>query len=184
MESKNLLLLLLILTVFLLSCSHDYEESVFDEELSDEIPNSIVVNFKEVVIRGGDPAYILEADRAETYNNKKSTVFTDLYFIEYSKSGDIATEGACVEAEYFNVTDNIEFRDKVILNAVEQGFFIDGEYLFWDNNLKSLAGGENTTVRIGKDDGSLIEGTGFITSSSERSFSFKGKTKGKYVSSD
>ncbi len=170
--------------IFLMSCSHDYEESVFDEELSEETPNSIVVNFREVVVREGKTSYILEADRAETFNKRKSTVFTDLYFVEYSRTGETATEGACVEAEYFNDNDNIEFRKKVILNAVEQGFFIEGEYLFWDNRQQSLAGGENTAVRIGKEDGSVIEGLGFYTSSPERSFSFKGKTKGKYVSSD
>ena len=156
--------------IFLISCSHDYEESVFDEEFSEETPNSIVINFKEVVIKEGKPSYILEADRAETFNKKKSTVFTDLYFIEYNRAGEVATEGACVEAEYFNDTDNIEFRDRVVLNAAEQGFFIEGEYLFWDNNMKSLAGGENTPVRIGKDDGSVIEGTGFITSAPEKKF--------------
>ncbi len=177
-------IIIIIISFFLISCTHDYEESVFDEELSEETPNSIVVNFKEVVIKGGNPSYILEADRAETFNKKNSTVFTDLYFIEYNKTGKIATEGACVEAEYFNDTDNIEFKDKVILNAAEQGFFIEGEYLYWDNELKSLAGGENTSVKIGKDDGSSIEGTGFFTSAAERSFSYNGKTKGKYVSSD
>ncbi len=180
---KNSILLLLIF-LFLISCSHDYEESFFDEELSDETPNSVVINFREVVIKGGEPSYILEADKAETFNKRKSTVFTDLYFIEYNRSGEIATEGACVEAEYFNDTENIEFREKVILNAAEQGFFIEGDYLYWDNKQKSLAGGENSHVTIGRDDGSVIEGSGFYTSSAERSFAFKGKTKGKYVSSD
>ena len=183
MVNRNFIVVIFFI-LFLMSCSHDYEESVFDEELSEGTPNSVVINFKEVVIKEGKPAYILEADRAETFNKKKSTVFTDLYFIEYNKTGEIATEGACVEAEYFNDTDNIEFREKVVLNAAEQGFFVEGEYLFWDNNRKSLAGGENTPVKIGKDDGSVIEGTGFITSAPERSFSFQGKTKGKYVSSD
>ena len=180
----NKLLIILTFFIFLISCSHDYGESVFDEELSEETPNSIVINFREVVIKEGKPSYILEADRAETFNKRKSTVFTDLYFIEYNRAGKVATEGACVEAEYFNDSDNIEFRDKVVLNAAEQGFFIEGSYLFWDNNMKSLAGGENTSVRIGNDDGSVIEGTGFITSAPERSFSFQGRTKGKYVSSD
>lgn len=173
-----------IFFLFLVSCSHDYDESVFNEEIAEETPNSVLINFKEVVIKGGKKSYVLEADRAETFNKKRSTLFTDLYFIEYNRAGEIATEGACVEAEYFSNTDNIEFRDKVVLNAEDQGFYIDAEYLFWDNNLKSLSGGERSSVKIGKNDGSCITGTGFITSSSERSFSFKGKTEGKYVSSD
>lgn len=134
-------IIIIIISFFLISCTHDYEESVFDEELSEETPNSIVVNFKEVVIKGEVPLIFLKRTGLKL-STKNSTVFTDLYFIEYNKAGKIATEGACVEAEYYNDTDNIRFRDKVILNAAEQGFFIEGEYLYWDNELKSLAGGE------------------------------------------
>ncbi len=182
MKRNNIILF--ILSWFLFSCSHNYEESVLDEEFSEKTPDSILYNFKEVVVEEGKLSYSLEADKAETFGKKKATVFSDLYFVEYNSSGEISTEGACVEAEYFSDTDNIDFRKKIVLNAAEQGYFIEGEYLFWDNSRKSLSGKDGVPVRIGKDDGSYIEGYGFSSSSESRSFSFSGKTKGKYVSSD
>ena len=175
---------LLFISFILRSCTHNYEDSVMDDEFSEKTPESIVYNFKEVVIKEGKPSYILEADKAATYGETKSIVFTDLYFIEYNSKGEVATEGACIEAEYFFNTDNIEFRKKMVLSGSEQGFFIEGEYLFWDNELRLLSGKGNTPVRIRDRDGSFIKGNGFLSSAETRSFSFSEGIKGKYVSTD
>ena len=166
------------------SCSLNYEKGMLDEEISDKTPNAVLINFREVAVRRGNPAYIVEAERAETFNKKNLTVFSSLYFAEYSRENEIATEGEAVRAEFYSDTENISFDEYFILNSRQQGYSIEGDSVFWDGKSKTLTGGKNKEIKISKSNGTIIIGKDFFSSPSNKSFSFESGLKGIYISDD
>ena len=58
------------------------------------------------------------------------------------------------------------------------------EYLFWDDEAKTLNGAEDAEVFIRKDDGTQLVGTDFEADIATRSVSFGGPVRGTYVSGE
>ncbi|MDX9801710.1 MAG: LPS export ABC transporter periplasmic protein LptC [Spirochaetia bacterium] len=177
---------LLFLIVFAhLSCSLDYEGALLDEELSGKTPNTVIINFSETVVKKGSTAYLIQGEKAETFDKKNLTVFTALYFAEYGNDNLIATEGEAEKASFYSDTENIEFNNSFRIDSREQGYYIEGSAAFWDGKARSLsAGGKDNEkeIEIGKDDGSFIRGKGFKSSASDKSFSFESGAEGRFVS--
>lgn len=179
---------LLLATIFFaagfLSCSIDYEKGMLDEEISDTIPNAVLVNFAEVSVRKGSTAYRVEGERAESFNRKKLTVFTNLYFTEYDSDESLATEGVAEKAVFHSENEDIVFEGYFSLNAAQQGFYIEGESAGWKGKEKTLSAADDTIVTIGRDDGSFIKGYGFSSSAADRSFSFEAGAEGVFVTEE
>ncbi len=167
-----------------LSCSLNYEGTLLDEEMSDKTPNAVLINFSEVSVRKGSTAYIVRAEKAEAYNRKNLTVFSNLYFAEYSSDNEIATEGKALLANFYSDTENIEFSDDFSIKSLQQGYYIEGRSVSWNGKEKVLSGDEESEVTIGRDDGSYIRGRGFRSAAADKSFSFENGMDGRYISDD
>ena len=176
-----LLILLLGLTT---ACSFDYREAMISEELEGGTPNAIIINLSETVIRRGIISYRFEAERAEAFERRNLTVFTNIQFSEYDKSGKIATEGEVGRAYFYSDTENIVFERNFRIASLQQGYFIKGESIFWAGDTRTLRSDFENEVVMGKDDGSHITGTGFSARASDNSFNFEGGVRGVYVSED
>ena len=177
-------LITLLLLGFAASCSFDYKEAMVDEEISGGTPNAIIINLEETVIERGIIAYSLKADKAETYDKKNLTVFTNIQFTEYDKSGEVATEGGVGHASYYSDTEDMEFDKSFKVESLQQGYYIKGDSLSWDGKQKILTADPEKEVTIGKEDGSYITGRGFNSNASNNSFTFENGIAGYYVSDD
>jgi len=178
---------LLFLTFLFFSCSLDYEGALLDEEISGKTPNTVLINFSETVVKKGSTAYLVKAERAETFDKKNLTVFTGLYFAEYGNDNLVATEGGAQKAYFYSDTEDIEFDESFRIDSLDEGYYIEGSSVFWDGKAKTLSsGGKNNKeeIEIGKNDGSFIRGTGFRSSASDKSFSFESGAQGIFVSDD
>ena len=179
-----LLFITLLLPGFILSCTFDYKEAMVDEEISGSTPNAVIINLDETVIEKGIIAYSLKAEKAETYDKKNLTVFTNIQFVEYDKTGEVATEGDVGHASYYSDTEDMEFDKSFKVESLQQGYYIKGDAISWDGKEKVLTSDPEKEVTIGKENGSYIIGRGFSSNASNNSFNFDGGISGSYVSED
>ena len=103
-------------------CKLDYKDADLVEEMNEQVPNSVLDNFSQVVVRDGKVSYTFSADHAELFDSSKLTYFDNIGFTEYKADGSTGTEGAAVRAIHDSKTDNIIFDGKLILNATAQDF--------------------------------------------------------------
>ena len=173
---------LILLLVLITACSFDYKEAMISEELEGGTPNAVIINLSETVIRKGKISYCFEAERAEAFEKRNLTIFTNIQFSEYDKTGKIATEGEVGLAHYYSDTENIIFERNFRIASLQQGYFIKGESIFWVGDTRTLRSDLEKEIIMGKDNGSYITGTGFSARASDNSFNFEGGVRGVYVS--
>ena len=146
-----------------------------------QVPNSVLEDFSQVVVRDGKVSYIFSADHAELYDSTKLTYFDNIGFTEYKADGSTGTEGAAQRAVHDSKTDNIIFDGKIILNSTVQDFVVKSDYLEWNNEAKILKSLDDTEVSIEQGDGSVVKGRGFIADAKGKSFTLLEEASGRYI---
>ena len=183
-KNNPIFFFLIIILLLFGSCSFDYKEAMVDEEISGGTPNAVIINLEETVIKKGIISHSLKAEKAAAYDKKNLTVFTNIQFTEYDKTGEIATEGEVGNASFYSDTENIELEKSFRVESLQQGYYIKGQSMFWDGEAKVLTSDFENEITIGKEDGSYITGKGFNSKASNNSFAFEGGIQGVYVSED
>ena len=162
-------------------CKLDYKDAELAEEMNEQVPNSVLEDFSQVVVRDGKVSYVFSADHAELYDSTKLTYFDNIGFTEYKADGSTGTTGAAQRAIHDSKTDNIIFDGKIILNATVQDFVVKSDYLEWNNEAKILKSLDDTEVSIEQGDGSVVKGRGFVADAKGKSFTLLEKASGRYV---
>jgi hypothetical protein len=181
----NFIYLQLFFLVFIFaSCSHDYKGTIIDEEISEKIPNVVMVNFKEVSVRKGKIAYIVKAKRAEMFDKQNLTSVKDLQFYEYGSDNSLAAEGEVSAADFYTDSENIVFKESFRIYSAAEEYYINGTNISWNNAEKKLVADDEDEVTIGKDSGSFIKGKGFYSYASDKSFGFTKGVEGHYIADD
>ena len=89
-----------LLLLLLASCSLDYEQARVAESISGQIPDTILLDFTHTVMSGGKVWVVLQAERAETYNERKEIVLHNVLFREYDQQGGLLTEARAEQAVF------------------------------------------------------------------------------------
>ena len=165
-------------------CKLDYKDADLAEEINEKVPNSVLDDFSQVVVRDGKVSYVFSADHAELFDSTKLTYFDNIGFKEYKADGSTGTEGAAAKAIHDSKTDNIIFDGKIILNATAQDFVVKSDYLEWNNEAKILKSMDDTEVSIEQGDGSVVKGKGFVADAQGKSFTFLEEASGRYFEDD
>ena len=161
-------------------CKLDYKDADLAEDMDEQIPNSVLEDFSQVVVRDGSVSYTFSADHAELFDSTGKTYFDNIGFTEYKNDGSTGTEGAAEKAIHDSKTDNIIFDGKIILNATAQDFVVKSDYLEWNNDAKILKSLDDTEVSIEQGDGSMVKGRGFVADAQGKSFTFLEEASGRY----
>ena len=175
--------LVIVSTVVVLcaGCKLDYKDADLAEEKNAQVPNSVLEDFSQVVVRDGKVSYIFSADHAELYDSTKLTYFDNIGFTEYKADGSTGTEGAAQRAVHDSKTDNIIFDGKIILNSTVQDLVVKSDYLEWNNEANILKSLDDTEVSIEQGDGSVVKGRGFIADAKGKSFTLLEEASGRYI---
>lgn len=165
-------------------CKLDYKDADLAEDMDEKIPNSVLEDFSQIVIREGKVSYVFSADQAKLFDSTKLTYFDNIGFVEYKADGSTGTEGAAERAIHDSKTDNIIFDGRIILNATAQDFVVKADYLEWNNGEKILKSMDDTEVSIEQGDGSMVKGRGFVADAQGKSFTFLEEASGRYYEDD
>jgi LPS export ABC transporter protein LptC len=154
---------------------------MMDEDLSEEIPESILRNFSQIMVKDSSPVFYIEAEESLTYGKRKETIFRQVHFQEYDKDGLIVTEGTADNAKMFNETESVELWGNLLFYSKREEASLEGGYLFWNNEDSTLSGKTDDRISIAEDDGSQIAGKGFFADSKTRSIRFESQVSGSWT---
>ena len=175
---------LILLAAGLTACEFNYEESMIAEDLDEEVPETILRNFAQVMVRDSVPTFYIEAGESEAYGKLKETHFKEVHFQEYDREGTVVTDGQADFAKMFNDTESVELWGNLYFYSQREGASLEGEYLFWDNERSTLSGKSDDRIQIVDDSGSIISGKGFSADSRNKSIKFENQVSGTWKSDE
>jgi LPS export ABC transporter protein LptC len=174
-------LLLNILVLFCLSCSLDYEQARVVESISEQIPETILFEFTHTVVTGGRVWVVLEAERAETYGERKEIILQGVFFREYDDEGNLLTEAHADRAVFATESENATVSGSIQIYSHEEQASLQAGRLSWIQEGRRLIADDGQTVRLQKDDGSFVEGEGFSADFRKKRLEFSSRVRGSYV---
>ena len=158
----------------------DYSDAEIIEEIGENTPNSIIENFSYTSVDNGEILFRLYAEKAENYSTKKETILNEVVFQEYNANNEIITEGTAENGVIYTESDDAELTGSLIIYSANNESELTADYLYWDDSEKSLTGSDNGNVKLLRDSGTEISGTGFSGDLRTKIFSFKKNVKGIY----
>lgn len=185
-RTKPVFSLLLCGALLLLAprCSFDYRDTHLSESLSDDVPDSILTHYVHTSVRKGTPAFQVAAETSKTFNKKNEAQLSKVSFREFDSQEHVVSEGVADTATVYTQSDNVELRGNIRFTHRPDDFDIDAEYLYWNNEERSLEGGKNQLVSIRRGGGSAISGRGFSSSGAYRRVQFDREVEGSYADED
>ena len=180
LNSVNSLLIILSILLSVTGCHFNYDESIMAEDLADEIPETILKNFSQVMVKDAVPTFYIQASESRSYGKRKETIFKGVHFQEYDDTGKVVTDGKADNAKMFNETESVELWGNLNFYSEREEASLEGEYLFWDNEKSSLSGKEDDRISILKNNSSEIAGKGFFADSRTKSIRFSSQVSGTW----
>jgi LPS export ABC transporter protein LptC len=150
-----------IVALAITGCSLDYEELQMAEERDESVPETVVTDADFTVVRSGGRSFRISAERAETYPEREEQILTGLTFEELGADGAVITSGAADRAVHNTATDDVTMSGSITFYSEEYEARVTTDYLSWKNEEKVLRGRNDGTVRLERDSGTVVEGTGF-----------------------
>ncbi|MFO7849991.1 MAG: LPS export ABC transporter periplasmic protein LptC [Spirochaetia bacterium] len=178
---------LLICTALLLlapRCSFDYRDTRLSESLSDDVPDSVFSEYIHTSVRKGKPAFEVAAETSEIFHNNNEALLSEVSFREFDSEEQVVSEGVANNAIVFTQSDNVELTGAISFTHRPEDFDIEAEYLYWNNEERSLESRQEEIVSIRRKGGSTISGRGFSSSGAYRRVQFDGEVEGNYAEAD
>ncbi len=170
-----------VILAALAGCSFDYEPATVAESFGQEIPDTILENFSQTVVRDGKPQLVLEAGEAKTYGASNRVLLSRARFQEFDSAGKLSIEGRAERVVFHSDTENAEFSGGIELYSAQDKARLKATALDWDREHRFVRGGPEDAVQVEKDDGSRIEGKGFEADFRSRTIRFGAGVSGTVV---
>lgn len=180
-RKKTVYIILAAMLLLESGCRLNYKEAGISDTMDEAVPNSVLTDFSQTVVRNRKVAYTVEADSATSFDSSSSTCFTNISFREFDPEGNIGTEGAAADATYFSDTDNIIFDGDLVINSREQDFTLRSNYLEWNDRNRILKSRDDTPVTVEQGEGTVIKGRGFISDAARKTFTVLSSPEGKFT---
>ncbi|HPE35552.1 MAG TPA: LPS export ABC transporter periplasmic protein LptC [Spirochaetales bacterium] len=166
--------------VLAFSCSLDYGTGMV-EELGQDTPDAVLVDFVHTVVEKGVPRFRLEAERGESFQEAGTIRLSNVSFVEFEAGSDaILTEGRADSAVYITATESAEMSGNVTFSRKPDSLDVESGYLRWDGEAKTLVGRADTRTTLSFE-GSSLSGSGFNADASRRTFSFTRRVDGTFT---
>ena len=168
---------LIIIALFLSSCSLKYDETISAEEKN---PEFVFYDTKLTRYENNSKKAEINTGYIEQYKDSDATYARDVNFKTIDKEGKMETEGQCGLLYFDSKKEIYELYDGIKLFNVKQNTRFSADILRWNGKTEQLTSGRTDMVRIEKDD-TVIVGSGFSASGISGRFNFTGKVNGNIV---
>jgi len=179
---RHLFVSLLLLT--LIGCELDYEGAIMVDEISEDIPDTVLIEFTHSLIRNGSKSLVIQSSRGEFYEKKKQTDFFEVNFFEYDSEGLVVTSGACDHARLYTDTEDVELWGGLEIFSAKDEAHLLGETLFWNDADGILSSPEDEVVSISQDSGTSFSGKGFTAETRSRTVKYSSHVEGYWIGED
>lgn len=150
------------------------------EDIAEEIPETVFIDFTHSIVDGGRLWVVLEAERAESYPKKKEISLAMVHFREYDEQGSIVIAGQADKAVFFTDSENARLTGAIFIYSAPDEAGLYAESLTWTREGKILESGGSSAVLLRKDDGSFMEGREFRADLRRKEFRFAAGVTGRY----
>lgn len=165
-------ILSILLSMTLLSCSFDYRDEALTGE---DAPEMVLRNANAARYEKAEQSVVFSAEILEIYDADRVWAAERVLFTEYGDdgTGTAALEGSAglllidEKESVYSLGGGTEFFIR------EDGLRVIASDLQWQTKLHRLYGPENGTVELIRDDGSSVRGTGFHADTLRHSYLFK-----------
>jgi len=183
MVKNNFAIFFFLFSLFI-SCSLDYSSAIIAEDLSEKVPETTLINFKQIKVENGKITRKVTAGSAENYTKTKQTIFLNLQFFDYNKNGEITTEGKADKVIFKTDSEDAEISGNIYFYSHTENTEIFAEILIWKNKEKILSSQPDKLVRLyRKKDNSFIMGKGFEADLRLKQIVFINGVTGRYSES-
>lgn len=163
----------------LAGCSFDYRPTSLDDELAEQLPNTVLRGVEHTVVRDGRIAAVLRVDRVESYDDRELVRLFDIHFTEFDGAGGVLTEAWADRAEYHVDTGDARADGSVVVESRRDDARIAADTLRWLESGRTLVSGGGAEVVIERADGSRVTATGFEADVARRVIRFLGPISGR-----
>jgi LPS export ABC transporter protein LptC len=173
-----------VVVMLLFSCSLDYSQGQLTDELSEDIPDTVLLELQHVIVRDATPRFRVAADRAETYSERNRQYLHNVEFTEYGPDQSVVTNGTADYAEYQIDTEDVELTGNLRFYSQEEDAWLTADYLYWDSDARRLTSEPEQPVSARRADGTTVSGRGFVAEMSTSSIYFQRGVSGTIVQED
>lgn len=167
--------------LLLAGCSFDYRSAELDEELAEEVPNTVLSAVEHTVMSGDRVTAILRVDRVESYRERDLLILSGIHLTEFDGDGDVITEAWADRAEYRSRTGDARAEGSVVVSSNRDDARIAATRLNWNDSARMLTGDEGAEVVLERGDGSRLAGVGFEADVARRIVRYLGPVSGSLV---
>jgi LPS export ABC transporter protein LptC len=172
---------LLVSAALLAGCSFDYRSTSLDEELAEEVPNTVLRGVEHTVMSGDRVTAVLRIDRVESYHERDLVILSGIHFTEFDSDGGVVAEAWADRAEYHSKTGDARAEGSVVVSSAREDARITAAGLSWNDTERTLSGGEGAEVVLERGDGSTLTGVGFEADIARRIIRYLGPVSGSMV---
>jgi LPS export ABC transporter protein LptC len=177
--------LLFALTIAALtSCSLDYGQSRLSDEISEEIPDTVLTGVSHTAVRDNIVRFRITAVRVEAFSDENRQHLFEVGFIEYGADGAIRTEGTADFADFQTDTEDVEMTGNLRFFSVPDEAWLQADYLYWTSEERQLTSRPEEPVVLEKSDGTYIVGRGFTAELDQSLIIFSGGVNGTIVDTE
>lgn len=163
--------------IILTGCSFDYDGDTA-ETGEGEIPQIELYGVTMYVSR--DTNLELRADHIATYQSRRIQEMESVSFREFGPDGELRVEGFADFATLNLDNENVELSGNIRFLSTVEDAEVESEYLFWNNDERVLSA-QGEVVRLRRNDGSEILGTGLELDGRRNSLRFSSGVSGSYI---
>ncbi|MDD9985546.1 MAG: hypothetical protein OXQ31_04660 [Spirochaetaceae bacterium] len=167
--------------LLLAGCSFDYRSTELDEELAEEVPNTVLNGVEHTVMSGDRVTAVLRIDRVESYDERDLLVLSGIHFTEFDADGLVTTEAWAERAEYRSKTGDARAEGSVVVSSDREDARITATGLNWSDAERMLTGDDGAEVVLEWGDGSRLAGFDFEADVARRIVRYLGPVSGSLV---
>ena len=167
--------------MLLAGCSFDYRSTELDDELAEEVPNTVANGVVHTVMSGDRVTAVLRIDRVESYHERDLLILSGIHFTEFDADGLVTTEAWAERAEYRSETGDARAEGSVVVSSDREDARISATGLNWSDSERILTGDDGAQVVLEWGDGSRLDGTGFEADVARRIVRYLGPVSGSLV---
>ena len=167
--------------MLLAGCSFDYRSTELDDELAEEVPNTVLNGVEHTVMSADRVTAVLRIDRVESYDERDLLILAGIHFTEFDADGLVITEAWAERAEYRSKTGDARAEGSVVVSSDREDARITAAGLNWSDSERILTGDDGAEVVLEWGDGSRLAGAGFEADVARRIVRYLGPVSGSLV---
>jgi LPS export ABC transporter protein LptC len=173
-----------LIVAALASCSLDYGQSRLSDEISEEIPDTVLTGVRHTVVRDSTVRFRITAARVEAFSDENRQHLFEVVFTEYGSDGAVRTEGTADFADFQTDTEDVEMTGSLRFYSVPDEAWLQADYLYWTSEERQLTSVPEDPVVLEKSDGTYIVGRGFTAELDQSLIIFSGGVNGTIVDTE